>query len=253
MAQKKRLRTWVKVVIVAIPVIAGIVCLIVFGFKLKDIHYTSDLNQFTKEEVQAYLDANDINNSFTLWFRDLIGKEKEIDLFEDYDVSFESITRLKIEAHEKQFRGYIKNDKQFYCFDEDGKLLKIAQEKVKYKPKVIGLTITNANLYKKIKVSNPKQFNAVLQVANGVSDYDFVVKKILVDKNCEVSIIIRKVRVDLGTTTNLKKKLSDLNDMSNNLKKYKGTLNMKFVNNEGKYILKREKKDDKSQNIVKKQ
>ncbi|HAR91912.1 MAG TPA: hypothetical protein DCR28_02270 [Eubacterium sp.] len=242
MAQQKRLRTWVKVVLVAIPVIAGIVCLIVFGFKLNEIHYTSDLNQFTEEEVKAYLDANDINNSFTLWFRDLIGKEKEIDLFEDYDVSFESITKLKIEAHEKQFKGYIKNDKQFYCFDEDGKLLKIANEKVKDKPKVVGLNITNANLYKKIKVTKPKQFNAVLQVANSVDDYDFVVKKIIVNKDCEVTIVIKNVQVMLGTTTNLKKKLSDLNDMSKNLKKLKGTLDMRFVNNEGKYILKKTKK-----------
>ncbi|MBR2213738.1 MAG: cell division protein FtsQ/DivIB [Eubacterium sp.] len=242
MAKKKRLRTWVKVVLVAIPVIAAIVCLIVFAFKLKDIHYTSDLNEFTTEEVKAYFDANDIDNSFTLWFRDLIGKEKEIDLFEDYDVSFESITKLKIEAHEKQFKGYIKNDDQFYCFDEDGKLLKIASEKIKNKPKVKGLKITNATLYKKIGVTNKKQFDAVLQVANGVADYDFQVKKITVNKNCEVSIVIGKVRIDLGTTTNLKKKLSDLNDMSKNLKKYKGVLNMKFVNNEGKYILKRDKK-----------
>ena len=242
MAQQKRLRTWVKVVLVAIPVIAGIVCLIVFGFKLNDIHYTSDLNQFTKEEVQAYLDANDFNNSFTLWFRDLIGKEEEIDLFEDYDVSFESITKLKIDAHEKQFKGYIKNDKQYYCFDEDGKLLKIAQDKVKDKPLVKGMTISNANLYQKIKVTQPKQFNAVLQVANGVDDYDFVVKKIIVNKDCEVTIVIKNVQVMLGTTTNLKKKLSDLNDMSKNLKKLKGTLDMRFVNNEGKYILKKTKK-----------
>lgn len=242
MAKKKRLRPWVKAVLVAIPVIAGIVCLIVFGFKLKDITYTSDLNEFTKEEVKAYLDANEINNSFTLWFRDLIGHEKEIDLFEDYDVSFKSITQLKIDAHEKQFKGYIKNDKQFYCFDEEGKLLKIANEKFKNKPKVKGLNITNANLYQKIGVTNKKQFNAVLQVANGVDDYDFVVKKIIVNKNCEVTIVIGKVKVKLGTTTNLKKKLSDLNDMSKNLKKLKGVLNMRFVNNEGKYILKKTKK-----------
>ena len=242
MAKKKRLRTWVKVVLVAIPVIAGIVCLIVFGFKLNDIHYTSDLNQFTKEEVKAYLDSNGIDNSFTLWFRDLIGQEKEIDLFEDYDVSFESINKVKIEAHEKQFKGYIKNDNQFYCFDEDGKLLKIANEKIKNKPKVIGLKITNANLYKKIGVTNKKQFDAVIQVADGVDDYDFVVKKIIVNKDCEVSIVIKKVQVDLGTTTNLKKKLSDLNNMSKNLKKLNGTLDMRFVNNEGKYILKKTKK-----------
>ena len=99
MAKKKRLRTWVKVVLVAIPVIAGIVCLIMFGFKLNDIHYTSDLNQFTKEEVKAYLDAEGIDNAFTLWFRDLIGQEKDIELFEDYDVSFESLNKVKITSH----------------------------------------------------------------------------------------------------------------------------------------------------------
>lgn len=242
MAKKKRLRTWVKVVLVAIPFIAGIVCLIVFGFKLNDIHYTSDLNQFTKEEVKAYFDSKGIDNAFALWFRDFIGHEKEIDLFEDYDVSFESINKLKIEAHEKQFKGYIKNDNQYYCFDESGKLLKIANEKIKNKPKVIGLKITNANLYKKIGVTNKKQFNAVVQVADAVDDYDFVVKKIIVNKDCEVSIVIKKVQVDLGTTTNLKKKLSDLNNMSKNLKKLNGTLDMRFVNNEGKYILKKTKK-----------
>lgn len=242
MAKKKRLRTWVKVVLVAIPVIAGIVCLIMFGFKLNDIHYTSDLNQFTKEEVKAYLDAEGIDNAFTLWFRDLIGQEKDIELFEDYDVSFESLNKVKITSHEKQFKGYIKNDNQYYCFDKDGKLLKIANEKVKDKPRVEGLSVNNTKLYERLGVTKQKYFDSVLQVANGVDDYDFKVKKIIVDKNGEISIVIKKVQVDLGSTTNLKKKLSDLNDMSKNLKKQNGVLNMRFVNNEGKYILKKKKK-----------
>ena len=91
-------------------------------------------------------------------------------------------------------------------------------------------------------MTEPKQFSAVLQVAKGVSDYDFNVKKIIVNKDLEVTIVVKNVSDMLGTTTNLKKKLSDLNDMSKNLKKLKGTLDMRFVNNEGKYILKKTKK-----------
>ena len=91
-------------------------------------------------------------------------------------------------------------------------------------------------------MTDQKQYNAVLQVANGISDYDFKVKKIIVNKKCELTIVIGKVQVELGTTTNLKKKLSDLNDMSKNLKTLKGVLDMRFVNNEGKYILKKTKK-----------
>lgn len=240
--QKKRLRIWVKVVLVSIPVIAGIVCLIVFGFKLNYVSYKSDLNEFTAEEVKAYLDYDGRGNAFTLWLRDKIGQEPDLDLFEDYDVNLKGFDKVEIVAHEKQFKGYIKNDNQLYFFDEDGKMLKNTSDKIKGIPKVVGLNVTNANLYKKVGVTNKKQFNAVLQVANGVDDYDFVVKKIIVNKDCEVTIVIKNVQVMLGTTTNLKKKLSDLNDMSKNLKKLKGTLDMRFVNNEGKYILKKTKK-----------
>ncbi len=242
MAKKRRVRLWVKIVLIAIPVIAAIVCLIMFGFKLESIKYSSDLNQFTKEEVQDCLNKNEVDNTFIFWFRDLIGKDKELDLFEDYKVSLKSMNEVKIDANEKQFKGYIKNDKQFYCFDADGLLLKIADKKIKKKPKVKGLKITNAVLYKKIGVTDPKQYKYVVQVADAVAEYDYNVRKIRINKKYEVSIYIKKVRVDLGTTTNLKKKLSDLNDMYKNIKKYKGVLDMRFVNNEGKYILKRTKK-----------
>ena len=163
--QKKRLRTWVKVVLVSIPVIAGIVCLIVFGFKLKYVSYKSDLNEFTAEEVKAYLDYDGRGNAFTLWFRDKIGQEPDMDLFEDYDVNLKGFDKVEIVAHEKQFKGYIKNDSQLYFFDEDGKMLKNTSDKIKGIPKVVGLNVTNANLYKKVGVTNKKQFNAVLQVA----------------------------------------------------------------------------------------
>lgn len=241
MAKKRRVRTWVKVVLVAIPIIAAITCLIIFGFKLKDIKYASDLNQFTKEEVKDYLDKNDINNSFTLWFRDMIGKETSIDLFEDYDVKLKSLNKVKITSHERKLKGYLNVDKQFYCFDSMGKLLKISNEKID-KPKVVGPTIKSSNLYERIKTSNQKQYNTAVEVADAVDEYDFVVKKIEVDDNCEVSIYIKKLKVELGPTNNLTKKLKDLNDMYKNVKKSKGVLNMKKVNREGQYILKKSKK-----------
>ena len=241
MAKRRRVRAWVKAILILVPVIAGITCLIIFGFKLKDIDYKSDLNEFTKEDVKAYLDKNDINNAFTLWFRDLIGQDREIVLFEDYSVRLKSNSKVEIEAHEKQFMGYIKKDKLNYYFDEDGTLLKITDYKYKGVPKVKGIEIVKGDLYQKIKVSDKKQFKLVVRLAKAIAPYDFDVKKFLVNKNREVSVYIKKIQVDLGKADNLKKKLSDLNDMYEKVIKRKGILDMKKVNNEGKYIIKQSK------------
>ena len=90
--------------------------------------------------------------------------------------------------------------------------------------------------------SSALSYKVGVEVADALGSYEYVVKKIEVYDNCEVSIFIKKLRVDLGQITNLTKKLSDLNDMYKNVKKYKGVLDMRKVNNEGKYIFKKDKK-----------
>lgn len=244
MQKKRKLRWWVKAILVLIPLIAGITCLIIFAFKLKDIDYTSDIGQFTKEEVRVNLDRNKVDNAFIFWFNNLIGQSTELDLFEDYKVSLKSFSKVAITGHEKKFKGYVNESKMNSYFDNKGKVLKIVEDKIKKTPKVTGLKITGINLCEKLKTDDSKKFDVVLEVANGVGEYDLNVKRIHINKDMEVSLFIKNVRVDLGRTTNLNKKLKDLNDMSKNIKHFKGILNMKEVNNEGKYILKKSKNID---------
>ena len=48
----------------------------VYGFALKDVSYSSDLQQYSAEEVKAYLNAKKIDNTLLFWIKNKIGKVK---------------------------------------------------------------------------------------------------------------------------------------------------------------------------------
>ena len=49
---------------------------------------------------------------------------------------------MKITGYEKKLQGYIKKDKLYYYFDENGTILKISDEKIKDIVPVKGLEAT---------------------------------------------------------------------------------------------------------------
>lgn len=55
--KKRKLKKSVKKLLILIPIIAVIAIVCVYGFALKDVGYSSDLQQYSAEEVKAYLNA----------------------------------------------------------------------------------------------------------------------------------------------------------------------------------------------------
>ena len=53
--KKRKLKKSVKKLLILIPIIAVIAIVCVYGFALKDVSYSSDLQQYSAEEVKAYL------------------------------------------------------------------------------------------------------------------------------------------------------------------------------------------------------
>ena len=49
--KKRKLKRWFKIFIIVVPCVAIAIGAIIYGFKLKDISVSSDLNQFSKDEV----------------------------------------------------------------------------------------------------------------------------------------------------------------------------------------------------------
>ena len=235
--RKRRLKNGFKILLLAVPVITALVLIVIFGFKIKTVTVSMDLNQFTQEEVKKYLDNKGIDNSLIFWFENKVGISEDLDLFEEYSVKLLSPSKIRIEAYERKLKGCI-NDNNMYCyFGQNATVLKISSQKLKGIPNVKGLKYSKISLYKKIEAENDKTLTSLLTVLNAIEEYDFNVKRIDINDAAETSLYMEKIRVDLGKKTNLDKKLKDLNDMHDKIIIYDGVLNMKHASEDGRYTI----------------
>ena len=102
--KKRKLKKSVKKLLILIPIIAVIAIVCVYGFALKDVSYSSDLQQYSAEEVKAYLNAKKIDNTLLFWIKNKIGKSENIDLFEEYSVKMQNPMKVKIISYEKKLK-----------------------------------------------------------------------------------------------------------------------------------------------------
>lgn len=237
--RRRRLRKGFKVLFIATPIIVAVVLIVVYGFSLKSIEISLDLNQYTSEEVKAYLDNKKIDNTLLFWIKNKIGKSDDIELLSKYSVKMLSPSKVKITGYENKLKGYVVENNMNCYFDRNGKVLKVSSDKLKSIPKVEGLSYNKITLYRKIDIKKEKVLNSLLTVINSIEQYNYTIKKVIVNDACETSLIMDKLQVDLGKTTNLDKKLKDLNDMYDEVKGYDGVLNMKIANEEGMYTIKK--------------
>lgn len=237
--RKRKLKKGLKIALIVIPVAVLIVVTVVFGFPLKEVEVSSDLNQFTQQEVKSYIDAKKIDNTLIFWLQNKIGKSREIELFEQYDVKLKSPLKVSIEAYEKKIKGYLKVDRLYYYFDSYGKILKESPQKMKSVPEITGLEFHALKQYQQINAKDKKVFQTLINVTNAIEEYQYPVKRIDISDKGETTLYIKKIQVQLGKESNLDKKLKDFKDIYNNVIKYQGVLNMKRVNEEGSYTLKK--------------
>lgn len=244
--RRRRLKKKFKILLVSLPVIAAVVLLIVFGFRLNTVKVTSDLNQFTATEVKTYLDKKEVKNTLLFWLKDKIGKDEKIDLFEDYSVKMNSPFKVTITAYEKKLEGYIKNNKNYYYIDDDGRVLKITSEKIKGIPKITGLEYDKLAMYEVVKAKDEKALSALLKVVGLAKEYKFDIKRFDVSKEREISLYIKKIQVQLGKEANMEEKVQAFNDLYDNVIKYEGVLNMKRLSADKSYTLKKAEKSKKN-------
>lgn len=110
------------------------------------------------------------------------------------------------------------------------------------------MDIKKASMYNVLETGNKGDIPALTNMFKELDAYKLKPKKIDINRNCEITMYIKDLKVQLGKNNNLDKKLSDFNDLYKNASKYKGTLNMKWVSTDGSYTLKKEQETTKSKN-----
>lgn len=239
--RRRRLKKGFKVFLMVLLVIIVLVFIVLFGFKLQSVSTVTDLGQFTNQEINDYIKAKDIDNTLIFWLKSKTSNRIKLDLFEEYSVKINSPFKVTITAYEKKLKGYIKSDKTYYYFDENGTLLKISSKKLEDVPNVTGIECKSLKLYQKIDAKDKKLFTSLLNVVDAVSVYNYSVKHFDINKNAEITMHVKNIKVQLGKSSNIEKKLKDFNDMYANVIKYEGVLNMKHVSEDGNYTLKKGK------------
>ena len=240
--RRRRLKKGVKIFLIGFSVVLAVIMIVMFGFQLQNVKISLDLGQYTSQEVKAYMDAKEIDNTLMFWLKNKAGHSTRLELLEEYNVKMLSPFSVKISGYEKKLKGFIVKDGANYYFDENGTILKISEDKIKDTPIVDGLDTKELKIYEKIKGSDNKQLQSLLDVTSSIEKYNFGVKKIKINESNEVTILIKKVQVQLGKTMNLNKKLEALNDMYSKVIQQSGILNMKYASEDGSYTLKKTQK-----------
>ena len=246
--RKRRLRKGFKIFLIVLCVLIAIMMIVMFGFQLQTVKISTDLGQFTNQEVKSYMDAKEIDNTLILWLKNKTGHSTEIELLEEYHVTMKSPFEVKLSGYEKKLMGYIEKDGMNYYFDEYGTILKVCEEKIQDIPVVEGLNYSELKLYEKIKIDNKKVSQYLLDVAVGIEEYSFHVSKIELNSSDELTIYIKKLQVQLGKNINLDRKLKTLKDMYSQVILQNGTLNMKHASEDGSYTIRKNEEKKPKQN-----
>ena len=120
--KRRKLKKTIKRILIAIPVLVIIGLILVYGFQLKTVGYTSDLNQFTAQEVQDYLKEQNVKNTLWFWLESVIGQKEEITMLEDYTVSINSPIKVTVHGKEKKLRSCIQYAENYFYMDSKGKM-----------------------------------------------------------------------------------------------------------------------------------
>lgn len=246
----RTLRKVLKVVLSISAVVAAVFCIIYFGFKLNSVEMKEN-EIYTQQELTDYIFKDGKNkNTFVFWLKAKTGIGKvEIPFLDKYDVKMKSPSKLQLSVYEKSLIGYVEKDGIYIYFDRDGVIEKIATEKIKGIPNVVGIEINNPKLYEKFEVKDEDVYDLLLTVSQAIQKYNFNVKKIEITEDGQASIYIKKVKIEFGKGRDLNEKMIDLSDMiDGGLLKYKGTLNMKSLSTDGSgYTLKENETKTSSQ------
>lgn len=178
--RRRRLKKGVKIFLIGFSALIALIMIVMFGFQLQNVKISLDLGQYTSQEVKSYMDAKGIDNTLLFWLKNKTGHSVRLELLEEYDVKILSPFSAKIIGYEKKLKGFVQKDDMNYYFDENGSVLKISQDKIKDIPVVDGLEVKGLKIYEKIKVTDKKSLQSLLDVTSSIEKYSFPDRKSVV-------------------------------------------------------------------------
>jgi cell division protein FtsQ len=182
---------------------------------------------YTGDQVEELIFPTALSkNSAYCFLNGLMKKKQTIPFIEDYKITFVNPTKVEVIVYEKSIIGYVSYMSSYMYFDKDGIIVESSGKKLDGIPMVTGLKFGQIVLYKPVPVENGKIFSNILNLTQALSTHGIGVDLIRYDSSGNATLVIGAINVQLGNSTEMNGKISELSDILPKLAGRKGTLDL---------------------------
>lgn len=211
-------------------------------YKVKEV-YVEGLVHYTREEIMDMaMDGYLGDNSLYLTFKYRNKGVDDIPFVEKMDVTILSPDTIRITVYEKALAGYVEYLGKYMYFDKDGIVTECSEMRTEGIPQVTGLDFSYVVLYEPLPVPDQEVFKKILNVTQLLIKYDLSADKIFFDSDNDLTLYFDQVKVLLGDSSSIDRKIMKLQYILPELEGKKGTLNMENYTEDSKNIPFREEK-----------
>ena len=225
---KRHSHYWVIVFpLIFLALLAGLTYFIYKNYRVTEVYVEGNTHYSDREIIHMVMSGPFCHNSLLLSLRYRNRSIDHIPFIEKTDVDILSPHTVKIKVYEKALAGYIDYLGQYIYFDREGIVVEASSKKTKGIPQVIGLGVDCVVMHEKLPVKDPKVFSEILDMTHLLSKYQLSADRMLFDKNYQVYLYFDGVNVELGDSSYLNEKVSQLSHILPELKGKSGILHMK--------------------------
>lgn len=205
----------------AVILLLGVVLLSV---NIKTVTVTGS-SRYSDEEIVSMIFGKSMDwNSVYCYAKDRFKEHEQIPFVEDYKLVFQGPSKVEVIVYEKSVVGYVSYMSSYMYFDKDGIIVESTNEKLAEIPQITGLQFGHIVLHQPLSVENSRVFEEILNLTQILSVNSLKADKIRYHPEGEFSLYMGEIEVELGDSSNINGKISELSDMMPELEGLSGTL-----------------------------
>lgn len=205
-------------------ILALILMIAVVSLQITEITVTGNERYTDEQMIEMLFPDKASRNTLFCYAKDRLKEHEKIPFVEDYEIVFQSPTKVEIIVYEKSVVGYVSYMSSYMYFDKDGIVVESANQKLPGIPWITGLQFGHIVLYQKLPVENEAIFQEILNLTQILSIYEMAVDKIQYNSFGEATLHMGEIEVILGNNEGLNGKIAELSDMLPELSGLSGTL-----------------------------
>lgn len=213
-------------ILLVILALVSVIYYLLSHYQVKDVYVDGNVH-YSKEEIQELVMKGPLgSNSLFLSMKYKDYEIKDVPFVDAIQVDILTPDSIRIVVYEKALAGFVEYLGKYMYFDKDGTVVESSDVKTEGIVEITGLNFGYVILGKPIPIEDPELFRQILQISQLLSKYELKADKIYYDKNYNITIYFKEVRVNLGNSELLDEKIMLLPQMLQSIENEKGTLKM---------------------------